>query len=194
MSVGPSMPTPMTSRIAGHAARAAISWLTMTCSTAPSPWPPYSIGHVTPAQPGVRELAPATRGARRRARPRRPRPETGAAGGVLVQPGPHLRAVLRPAPGCRSGPPRAPFGRLASRIDDHTAPCARSPFAYMQGAATAVVLARLSRGRTRRPPLKAGTSPAADADDQRRHPRARRGRRASRPCLAGLATTPTSTS
>ena len=34
-----------------------------------------------------------------------------------------------------------------------------SPFALAQGAATAVVLARLSRGRSRREPLKTGGSP-----------------------------------
>ena len=55
-----------------------------------------------------------------------------------------------------------------------------SPFALAQGAATAVVLARLARGRSRREPLKRGGSPPPTSDDQRRHPRARRGR-ADRP-------------
>jgi dolichol-phosphate mannosyltransferase len=38
-----------------------------------------------------------------------------------------------------------------------------SPFAFAQGAATAVVLARLARGRTRRPPLQAGESTPPEA-------------------------------
>src|SRR5947209_972709 len=50
MIVGPSIPTPMTSRIPGTPA-AAISWLTVTCSIGPRPWPPYSLGQVTPARP-----------------------------------------------------------------------------------------------------------------------------------------------
>src|SRR3954452_279728 len=50
MIVGPSMPTPIVSRIPGTPA-AAISWLTITCSIGPRPWPPYSRGHVTPASP-----------------------------------------------------------------------------------------------------------------------------------------------
>lgn len=38
-----------------------------------------------------------------------------------------------------------------------------SPFALVQGAATAVVLARLARGRSRRTPLRLGGSPPRDA-------------------------------
>ncbi len=38
-----------------------------------------------------------------------------------------------------------------------------SPFAFAQGAATAVVLARLARGRSRRAPLRAGGSPPPQA-------------------------------
>src|SRR5579875_2563856 len=38
---GPSIPMPITSRIPGTPARA-ISWLTITCSIGPRPWPPYS--------------------------------------------------------------------------------------------------------------------------------------------------------
>nr|MBA3746837.1 glycosyltransferase [Solirubrobacterales bacterium] len=38
-----------------------------------------------------------------------------------------------------------------------------TPFACAQAAATAVLLARLARGRRRRPPLKGGESPAPDA-------------------------------
>src|SRR5436190_10738575 len=55
MIVGPSMPTPMTSRIPGTPA-AAISWLTVTCSIGPRPWPPYSLGQVTPARPASASL------------------------------------------------------------------------------------------------------------------------------------------
>ena len=38
ISVGPSMPTPITSKIPGTCA-VPISWLTTTCSSGPSPWP-----------------------------------------------------------------------------------------------------------------------------------------------------------
>src|SRR4051794_18917930 len=55
MIVGPSMPTPMTSRMPGTPA-APISWLTVTCSIGPAPWPPYSLGHVTPASPASASL------------------------------------------------------------------------------------------------------------------------------------------
>ena len=60
-----------------------------------------------------------------------------------------------------------------------------SPFACLQGVATAVVLARLSRGRTRRAPLKDGTSPAPTATISVVIPaRDEAGRLA--PCLEGL--------
>ena len=36
---------------ARHAGACAISWLTMTCSIGPMPWPPNSFGQVTPASP-----------------------------------------------------------------------------------------------------------------------------------------------
>src|SRR4051795_823371 len=55
MIVGPSMPTPMTSRIPGTPA-AAISWLAVTCSIGPIPWPPSSLGHVMPARPASASL------------------------------------------------------------------------------------------------------------------------------------------
>ena len=48
--LGPSMPTPIASRIPGTLALP-ISWLQMTCSIGPIPWPPYSLGQVTPASP-----------------------------------------------------------------------------------------------------------------------------------------------
>src|SRR3954453_15946669 len=50
MIVGPSIPTPIPSRIPGTPAFA-ISWLTMTCSIGPSPWPPNASGHGPPASP-----------------------------------------------------------------------------------------------------------------------------------------------
>src|SRR4051794_34779511 len=50
MIVGPSMPTPMTSRMPGTPA-AAISWLVTTWCSGPSPCPPNSAGHVVPLSP-----------------------------------------------------------------------------------------------------------------------------------------------
>src|SRR3954468_10928286 len=50
MIVGPSMPTPIASMMPGTPARA-ISWLEITCSSGPRPWPPYSFGHVSPTKP-----------------------------------------------------------------------------------------------------------------------------------------------
>src|SRR4051812_13014389 len=64
MIVGPSMPTPMTSRIPGTPA-AAISWLAVTCSIGPRPWPPKSLGHVMPARPASASLPCHTRRALR---------------------------------------------------------------------------------------------------------------------------------
>ena len=95
MIVGPSMPTPITSRIPGTLARE-ISWLQMTCSIGPSPWPPYSFGQVTPARPALGELAlPGAAGGDdlvlvlERARALQDR----ALRLVLVQPAAHLGAV-----------------------------------------------------------------------------------------------------
>ena len=50
ISVGPSMPTPMMSKMPGTPARP-ISWLTTTCWSGPRPAPPYSAGQVTAARP-----------------------------------------------------------------------------------------------------------------------------------------------
>ena len=69
-----------------------------------------------------------------------------------------------------------------------------SPLTLAQGAATAVVLARLARGRSRREPLKRARLAAAEHDDQRRHPRARRGRPPRRRASTACARTPTSAS
>jgi hypothetical protein len=55
MSVGPSMPTPITSKMPGTFA-VPISWLTTTCSSGPRPWPPYSAGQVTAASPASASL------------------------------------------------------------------------------------------------------------------------------------------
>src|SRR4051795_9904256 len=55
MIVGPSMPTPIESRMPGTPALE-ISWLTMTCSLGPIDWPPNSLGHVTPARPASASL------------------------------------------------------------------------------------------------------------------------------------------
>ena len=35
----------------------AISWLQITCSIGPRPWPPYSFGQVTPGEAALGELA-----------------------------------------------------------------------------------------------------------------------------------------
>ena len=95
MIVGPSMPTPIASRIPGTLARA-ISWLQITCSIGPRPWPPYSFGQVTPARPALGELAlpGAARGddlvlvlERVRAL------QDGGLGLVLLEPAAHLGAV-----------------------------------------------------------------------------------------------------
>src|SRR4051812_48512539 len=50
MIVGPSMPTPMTSRMPGTPA-APISWLTVTRSIGPPPCPPYPLAHAPPPAP-----------------------------------------------------------------------------------------------------------------------------------------------
>src|SRR5688500_15724720 len=55
ISVGPSMPTPITSNRPGTPARP-ISWLTTTWCSGPSPCPPYSAGHVTAASPAAASL------------------------------------------------------------------------------------------------------------------------------------------
>ena len=91
MIVGPSMPTPMTSRMPGTPARP-ISWLTMTWSSGPRPWPPYSAGHVTPARPPSASLRCHVRGGA--ASSRSPSPRRGASRLVLLEPGAHLGAVL----------------------------------------------------------------------------------------------------
>lgn len=64
-----------------------------------------------------------------------------------------------------------------------------TPFTLIQGAATAAVLARLSRGRTRRDPLKAGGSPAPKHTISVVVP-ARDEELRLAPCLAGLAGDP----
>ncbi len=60
-----------------------------------------------------------------------------------------------------------------------------SPFALAQGAATAVVLARLARGRSRREPLQAGTSPPPTRTISVVVPARDEAERIG-PCLAGL--------
>jgi dolichol-phosphate mannosyltransferase len=60
-----------------------------------------------------------------------------------------------------------------------------TPFACLQGAATAVVLVRLARGRTRRDPLKAGTSPVPTATISVVIPARDEATRLA-PCVAGL--------
>ncbi len=55
ISVGPSMPTPITSNSPGAPARL-ISWLSTTWCTGPRPCPPYSAGHVTAASPASASL------------------------------------------------------------------------------------------------------------------------------------------
>ena len=105
ISVGPSMPTPMTSKMPGTPARP-ISWLTTTWWSGPRPWPPYSAGHMTAASPPSASLRchsrrAATCRARRARSPRR----AGRA------PPPCARRArrapwcgTRPARACRSGP------------------------------------------------------------------------------------------
>ncbi len=60
-----------------------------------------------------------------------------------------------------------------------------SPFACLQGAATAVVLTRLARGRTRRDPLQAGRSPQPTATISVVIPARDEAARLA-PCLVGL--------
>ena len=55
MIVGPSIPTPITSKIPSTPARP-ISWLTTTWCSGPRPWPPYSAGQVTAARPASASL------------------------------------------------------------------------------------------------------------------------------------------
>ena len=95
MIVGPSMPTPIASRIPGRPARL-ISWPMMTCSIGPRPWPPYSWGHVTPTSPPSASCRCQARWAAMAASSLSP--TSPARGGglvrVLLEPGAHLRAVL----------------------------------------------------------------------------------------------------
>ncbi len=95
MIVGPSMPTPIASRMPGTFARA-ISWLQITCSIGPRPWPPYSFGQVTPGEAALGELAlpGAARGEDLRLVLERARAlQDGRFGLVLLEPGAHLGAV-----------------------------------------------------------------------------------------------------
>ena len=133
MSVGPSMPTPMTSSMPGTPARA-ISWLTMTCSTGPRPWPPYSTGHVTPASPASASLPCHARRASMLA-PSSPCPlKTGACmpGAPRARPAPSRGTA--PARECRSGPPRAPLAGRPVGNRDHTRACDPTPFTSIQAA------------------------------------------------------------
>ena len=96
MIVGPSMPTPITSKIPGTPARP-ISWLTTTWCSGPRPCPPYSAGQVTAARPASASLrchsrwaATASCSSRMASSPRR----IGASRLVLVEPRADPRAVL----------------------------------------------------------------------------------------------------
>src|SRR3954451_14827823 len=121
MSVGPSMPTPIVSRIPGTPA-AAISWLTITCSIAPRPCPRVLARPRHAREPGLGEAAlPAAARVDVRgvvvaaARGRR-------VGAVLVEPRAHLlaiRGLLRGVPEVHV-PPR----RLTDQSVEH--PTSRS--------------------------------------------------------------------
>ena len=103
ISVGPSMPTPMMSKIPGTPARP-ISWLTTTCWSGPRPAPPYSAGHVTAASPP----SASSRCQARRAATERVvvAPARGGLLLVLLEPARGPSRGTRPAPACRSGPRR----------------------------------------------------------------------------------------
>src|SRR4051812_43590090 len=133
ISVGPSMPTPMTSKIPGTPARP-ISWLTTTWCSGPRPCPPYSAGQVTAARPASASLRCHSRRAGTSSRPGASALCSSSQARTFVRYSASSGVSLRSMRG-RYNP-----GMLLRAT---------------QAVAAAAVLARLARGRDRLPPLAA---------------------------------------